>query len=169
MQLYITLPCKPVVKQYLVNKYGQQINLPDDDWIKLLIESYLQKNFAEQDSKITLQYYTETVRIPITYKIYELHGDTLTKTSIRAINNRIEDVIHQALYQHMQFYVHIAGYRIQHAIMMFQDMYHLPEEVYARETITKYYQRKIQPYLTPQIFSSVNVQFKAKRHYHRSK
>lgn len=168
MQLNITLPCKPVVKQYLINKYGSQLHLPDDDWIKLLIESYLSKSIAEQDSRITLQHYTQSVSIPISYKTFELHGDALSKTAIRAINNRIEDVIHQQLFQHLEFYVHVAHYKLRHAIIMFQDIYALPEDVYPRDTITKYYQRRIQPYVNSLKFASANVQFKSKRKYHRA-
>ncbi len=168
MQLFVPIPCKPVVKQYLINRYGPQLQLPDDDWIKLLIESYLSKHIAEQDTKITLQHYTTTASIPIKWKTYELHGNELTKTAIRAINNRIEDVIHQQLFQHLEFYVHVAHYKLRHAVMMFQEIYALPEDIYPADTITKYYQRKIQPYVSANKFASVNVQFKRKRKYTRA-
>lgn len=179
MQLHVTLRCKPVVKQYLINKYGEQLQLPDDDWIKLLIIHLLIRNSAKDDTDCTLEkystqarfefnYFTAEAKLPIIFSDYEKYGDYLTKTATRAINNRIEDIIHQQLYQHLEFYVHVAKYRLKDAIAMFQQIYNFPEDIYTGDSIKKYYQRKIQPFLIPQKFSSVNVSFKKKKSYRRA-
>lgn len=166
--LKIILPCKPVVWQYLTNKYGTAPQLPDDDWIKLLAVSLLKRNLSKDDKDITLQYYTRQFEIPITLDEFQRYGDVLSKTSIRQINNRIEDLIHQQLYQFLEFYVHVAGYQLNAAIEMFQQMYAFPPEIYTHDAIKKYYQRKIQPYLTLQKFVGVNVPFKLKKSYRRA-
>lgn len=170
MILTVSLPCKPVVYKYLQNKYGTDaiLTLPDDDWIKLLTANMLHRDTAEKDAEITLQYYTKTVKIAINMAAYERFGDALSKTAIRAINGRIEDVIHQQLFQFLSFYVHVANYRLKDAILMFQDMYALQEEYYAHDTIKKYYQRKIRPYVFLQKSIALNVPFKQPRNYKRT-
>jgi hypothetical protein len=157
MSLFVTLPCKPVVKQYLINKYGEQCILPEGDFIKNMLLVCLQRNTRHQDSKITLQYYTETINLPINFEIFDRYGTELSKTSIRNINSTIEDIIHQRLYQHLEFYRHVAGYQLKDAIAMFQQLNNFPEDVYPAATITKYYQRSILPYLNLQKFVGVNV------------
>ena len=165
---YINLPCKPVVKQYLVNRYGERSNMPEGEWVKLLLINLLQRSTGEDDKDITLQYYTAMAVIPITYDQFQRYGDTLSKTAIREINNRVEDVIRQQLFQFLEFFVHVANYQLKDAIYMFQEVYALPEDVYAAETIKKYYQRKIQPFVNARSFIAVNVPFKKKRKYNRA-
>lgn len=157
--LYVTLPCKPVVKQYLLNHYGQNIQLPDGDLVKLLIQSMLQRKSHDQDSKVTYFRYTEEVKIQITYKVYELYGDQLSPTSIRVINNLIEKKIHARLYDFMEFFICVANYQQKDAIIMFQLTHGFTEEIFPFDTIKKYYQRNIQPHLekTAIKFASVNV------------
>ena len=166
--LTVQLRCKPIVKHYLVNRYGVSIAMPENDWVKLLIRSHLQRNHAKDDSDITLQYYTTQVSIPINMDVYDRYGDHLTKTATREINNRIEDVIYQQLFQFLEFYVHVANYQLKDAIAMFQTIYVFPEDVYSFDTIKKHYQRRIQPFINIQKFVGVNVPFKKKRVYKRA-
>ena len=142
--------------------------MPEGDALKTLIGNHLQRNSQHQDTKVTLQYYTTEVVVPINMEQYDRYGDHLTKTAIRAINNSIEDIIHMQLFQFLEFYVHVANYKLKDAIYLYQALYALPEEVYAFDTIKKYYQRSIQPYLNPNKFIGVNVPFKLKRNYKRA-
>lgn len=160
--LHVTLPCKPVVKQYLLNNYGATLKMPDGDFVKLLIESLLQRASHWQDTKINLYRYTDEVKIPITYQVYEVYGDKLSPTAIRVINRLIEKKIHARLYDFMEFFVCIANFEQKDAIIMFQQTHGFPEGIYSYDTIKKYYQREIQPSLEKTLikFACVNVPFK---------
>lgn len=165
----VTLKCKPVVWQYLINNYGEKLELKKNDWILMLMVSLLQRDSAHKDSEITLQYYTKEVKLSITLEQYDRFGDQLSKTAMRTLNNRIEDVIHQQLYQFLEFYVHVAKYQLNPAIEMFQQLYNFPPEVYTHAAIKKYYQRDIQPHLVPQKFVGLNVPIKKKKKYNSIK
>lgn len=169
LNLKVTLQCKPVVWQYLLNKYGADCILPEQDWIKLLIYSMLQRATDKDAKDITLQFYTKAHSIPISLEVYNRFGDQLTPSAIRQINNRIEDVIHQQLYQFLEFYVHVCQYTLNAAIEMFQQQYNFPPEIYTHDAIKKYYQRKVQPHVqvTAKKFVGVNVPIKQKQIYKR--
>lgn len=150
-KLSLELPCKPVVKQYLVNSYGinaqDMVNLPDHDWIRHLLLVLLERNHTRFDKSVNIQYYTEKVLLPISMDDLFRYGHGLSKTGVQIINNRIEDIISQRLHLHLEFFVHVAGYQLKDAIEMFQIKYNFPEEVFPRETITKRYQRNVKPAL----------------------
>lgn len=162
MIIFIHLPCKPVVKQYLINNYGFNYSIPDGDLVKCIMDQLLQRNSTEQDTKITLQYYSEVAKIPISYKRFELYGNELSKTSIRAINRTIEHIIHQRLYDFLEYQVHVVGLQLNTAIELFQQVYCFPPEIYTHDAIKKHYQRIIRPrvHITLSKFASVNVPIK---------
>lgn len=159
--LSVELACKPKIKQYLLNRYGLnqlgQINLPEGDWIKTLAHGFLIRATDDQATKITMNQYTEKVLLPITVYRFERYGSELSKTAMREINCRIEDQINTALYQFLEFYVHVVGYLLKDAVELFQQIYHFPEEVYSRDAILKHYQRNIKPNLSLQKFVGVQL------------
>lgn len=169
MKLTVRLPCKPVVKKYLINRYGENCTVQKNDWVKQLLLSMLQRKISKYDSEITLQYYTESYDMPLNLDEYLRYGDELSKTAIREINNRIEDDIHNQLFRFLEFYVHVCGYRLKDSIEMFQTFYAFPEECYSSDAIKKYYQRRIQPYVSKIRFVGLNVPLKKKKKYHRQK
>ncbi len=156
---WVLLPCKPLVKQYLVNRYNITDNglvqLPAHDWIKHLVKALVEKNFDRQNRYTNMDLFTCKVLIPIGDDDLFRRGGDLSPESVSVINNRIEDIIRQQLYQFLEFYVHAAGMRLNDAVCLFQQIYNFPEEVYRRATILKHYQRHIKPHLVLQKFVGV--------------
>ncbi|MBS1684749.1 MAG: hypothetical protein JSS76_08345 [Bacteroidetes bacterium] len=146
--LYIDLPCKPMVYQYLVNLYPRMdaagvdalIDLPAGDPQLLILYTLLQRNHSHDDAKYTLQYYSRKVRIPVQFEVYERMGIHLSKTAIVAINKRIEDLITERLDMILQFYTSL-GYQLKDAIQIFRTAYNFPEEAYSFDAIQKRWQR----------------------------
>lgn len=146
MALLIELKCKPVVKQYIVNRYAQQgqpnqITLPDRDWLKKMIERYLSRPDTNYDTQVTLQYYTERVDIPVPMRFYLDYGTFLTPTATMHINNHIQDLIDELLFEFLKFYTTIAGLQFKNAINLFREIYNIPEEAYSTAAIHKFWQR----------------------------
>jgi hypothetical protein len=146
-----------VVRQYLINKYGEKMNIPNSDLVKALVFSLLQRNTAKDDSDITLQFYTTKVELLLDLDQALRFGLHLSKTSARNINLTIEKIIHEQLHHFLEFYIGAAGYTEKSAIEAFQQIYNFPEEVYPYDTIKKHYQRHIKPYMLPHKFNGVFV------------
>lgn len=147
--LLVELPCKRLVMQYLVNKYEsearplpheRQIILPNGDPHLTLLYNLLTRSTAEFDKKYTLQFYTCKAFIPVEFMIYERKGLVLSKTAIVAINNTIEDLIHDRLSMILDFYTS-QGFQLKAAIDIFRQTYNFTEEAYSSDAIIKYWQR----------------------------
>lgn len=147
MHFPIEIPCKPAVRQFLLNKYGAEMNIPNSDLVKKMLFNLLHRNTAKDEKDITLQYYTTSVTINLTLDQALRFGLNLSKTAIREMNTTIEEIIYERLHVHMEFFVYVSGYKEKAAIEMFQHLYNFPEEVLAFDTIKKHYQRHIQPNL----------------------
>lgn len=142
MAIYIELPCKPVIKQYIANRYGTPVIFPQNDWLYNLLCRYLQRPDTNNDTQVNIQYYTTSVDLPIKMRDYSDFGNALTPTAIRHINQTIQDVIEEVLYNYMHFYHCVAGYQIKDCITAFRHAYHFDEEHYSTDAITKFFQRE---------------------------
>lgn len=159
MLFLVNLPCKPVVHQYIVNRYGTDspLELPAADWLKVLVENLLQRNTGKNDKEINLQYYTSDVTIGINFDAYQRYGDKLSNTAARSINNCIENLIHEDLRLFLPHAVHACNYTLKDAITLWQGVRAFPEEVYSSDAIKKYYQRSIKPHKKVQKIFGINV------------
>lgn len=142
MAIYIELPCKPLVKQYIINRYGSPVSFPRNDWVYSLIQRYLQRPDTNNDTQVRLQYYTVTIDLPITFRDYADFGNYLTPTCIRHINQSIQDIIEEVLFNYLHFYHSICGIQIKDAVANFRQQYRFAEEHYSTDAIIKFYQRE---------------------------
>ena len=152
LQPHVILPCKPRVLQYLVNKYPSSllpstdttirrtIELPVRDPYLMLVYNFLERATARNESMHTMQHYTCEVHIPILFEAYERYGIELSRDHIVAINNRIEEVIHDQLDMVLQFYTSV-GFDVKDAAEIFRRAYNFPEESYSSDAIAKHWQR----------------------------
>lgn len=157
MDYTLAIPCKPVVKQYLVNNYGPKVNLPSGSLEQKMILNLLHRQQRHFDSVITLQHYTATVEVKISYENFEDYGTELSKSDIRAFNTTIEKIIHKHLYFFLSFYIGVCGFKEKDAIFLYQQLFMFHEEVWSFESIKKHYQRNIQPYMHPVKVIGANV------------
>jgi hypothetical protein len=143
--ILVVVPCKPVVKQYILNRYSDPVIFPKRDWLKLLFHSFLTRAKDNAADKFTLQFYTQSVKFPLSYRNYEHFGNELTNEAIVAINSRIEDEIHQRLFMFYEHFHFTVGYTIKDTARHFQHIYNFPEEIYSIDNILKQFQREIKP------------------------
>ena len=141
MPIFVTIPCKPLVKQYLHNQYGESIAFPDNDWFKSLFLKFLQHPTRQYENNAQIQYYTATVNLPIRFGDYVRYGNTLTKTSIMHLNQAVQDDVDELLYIYLTFFHIKQKMLLKDAIANFRTEYDFPEESYSTEAITKFFQR----------------------------
>ena len=151
IQPVIIVPCKPRVLQYFTNKYPSSlisvgdtsrynVDLPVRDPYLVLIYNFLERGTSRNDTMHTMQHYTCEAHIPIVYEAYERYGLDLSKDAIVAINNRIEELIHERLDMILQFYTSV-GFELKDAIEIFRRAYNFPEDSYSSDAIAKHWQR----------------------------
>lgn len=139
---YVDMPCKPVVKQYLQNRYGNPIQFPRNDWYRSILLRMLARPNKHYDSTIGLQHYTTAIRLPILYSEFENFGNTLTKTGIMHLNQIVQDVVEEALYNYIELYYVVAKMPLNNTIYNFRVQYGFPEESYSTAAIHKFWQRE---------------------------
>ena len=142
MPILIELPCKPLVKQYIENRYGSPVVFPGNDWLKNMVVKSLTHPNTNYDSQTSLQYHTQKVELPVEFRIYAKKRNTLTRTDIMLINQTVQDLIEEALYNYLHLYHTMANVLLKDAILKFREQYGFPEESYSTEAITKFFQRE---------------------------
>lgn len=168
--IYIEVPCKPIVAQYIHNRYGSPVVFPSGDWLKLLFCSFLGAKLSTGKEKHTLGLYTQKVKIPIELWRFNNQDEHLSNEAIAAINNRIEDEIHQRLFIIFEHYHATIGYTIKQTAQKFQELYNFPEEIYSTDNILKQYQRNIREELRKKNIQEnvLRPPFEGKKHPNRA-
>lgn len=154
-QIYIPVPTKPIVAQYIQNRYGTPVVFPVGDWLRALALNLLISASRNYDTTIRLSRLSNTVELPFSLSEVEKYGNTFTATSIYCINGRIEDEIHQRLFIFFEYFHAIVGLPIKETAIQFQKHYNFPEEIYSVDNIIKQFQRHIQPHLANKNFSQI--------------
>lgn len=142
MPFYIDISCKPVVKQYIHNKYGNPVVFPNNDWLRCLFLRCLQRHDTEQDHKFGNLHYTQKVSFPILIREYQRFGNSISLTSVRHINSLIQDIINETLYQYLNLHFKPKERQLLHVIENFRKEYNFPEESYSTDAMIKFYQRE---------------------------
>jgi len=138
----IGLHLKPYVKRYLINNFGDPVNLycVEGQDLKELMIQFLKKSCRKNDKRIKLTTLNKETRIRISESDFYRYGWEISKTDMLKFNNRIESLI--------KFYARcfIAfdksfGVPISISIRSFQDEYGFSEEDFPYETIKKDFDR----------------------------
>lgn len=141
MPILIELPCKPLVKQYIINRYGNPVKFPRNDYLKAMLIKSLTHPNTKEDSHTTLQYHTQKIDLPVEFYLYAKKRNTLTRTDVMLLNQTVQDLIEETLYNYLHLYHHLGGMLLKNAILQFRQQYGFPEESYSTEAITKFWQR----------------------------
>ena len=143
MPILIEFKCKPVVKQYIVNRYGNPVKFPRNDYLKAMLVKSLTHPDTNNDSQTTLQYHSAKIDLPIEFRLYAKKRNTLTLTDTMLLNQTIQDLIEEQLYNYIHLYHQLGGKLLKATILSFREQYGFPEESYSTEAITKFWQRTI--------------------------
>lgn len=141
MPIYVELPCKPIVRQYIINRYGEPVCFPSNDWLKILMINYLERPLKFYDATVSPTHYKCKVMLPINLHIYERHGNVLSNTAMMILNERVQDDVDEMIYLFLNIHYREKGMLLSEAIQLFRNTYNFPEEAYSTDAITKFYYR----------------------------
>jgi len=143
----LILPCKSYVKRYLINQFGNPVDLRKNrhyyDYLKLLIQRKIcrfnkRTHIKPDGSKSSL--YSHSVKIIIDDDTFNRFGFDLTPTSVVKFNTFIEDSI-KTQARLFIFTSTSFGHTRVNAIQDFQDAFGFSEDEFPAESITKDLQR----------------------------
>ena len=118
------------------------VQFSQNDLVRSLLIRFLQRPDTEYEHKLDIQHYSTSIELPILFREYDRFGNTLTKTAIMNINQTIQDIVEEALYNYIQLHHIIGGQLLKNVIPMFRAQYGFPEESYSTEAMNKFWQRE---------------------------
>lgn len=139
--LTFNLPCKPYVKQHLINCFGSPAYLRGDSGIGKYFFQLVADPTEHQDTKCTHEY-QEQITIRITEDIFLRKGYVLSKTNVRSFNNFVEDLLKTQSRNIIDTILSVNdGMKITEAIDFVYEQFNMDETVWPLETIKKDYYR----------------------------
>lgn len=138
----IGLFLKPYVHQYLVNKFGNPVNLYDSQGgdLKNFLIGLLKKPSAKYEKRIKLRYLTHETRIVISKSDFYRYGWEITKTDMIKFNNWVESQIKFYARCYISFDKSL-GIPISRSIRNFQDEFEISEDLWSYDSIKKDFDR----------------------------
>lgn len=147
--------CKPYTKQFLIQNYGEPVNLMRDQDLYSEVRNHLQKPCQRNEKnfeELKFSKYTEFIQVVISEDDFYRFGCWISDTDMVKLNRRIEARVKILAHCVVLSYMHL-GYTISSSVDFFQNMYNYPEDVWKKESIIKDCQRN-------QIVKSKNMNIK---------
>lgn len=141
----LTLPCKPYVKRFLINQFGNPADLRKNRYFFNYLKMILERKICHRNSRFHLKkygkmIYAEELKILIDDDTFSRYGFDLTATSVVDFNRLIEDYI-KAQSRLFIFTANSFGQTWVNAIRDFQDMFGFSEDDFPSDSIKKDLQR----------------------------
>lgn len=138
----IGLYLKPYVHKYLVNNFGDPVNLYDQkgDDLKNLLIGMLKKPSARYEKRITLNFQTQEARLIISKSDFYRYGWEVTKTDMIKFNNKVESLVKFYSRCYIAFDKSL-GIPISKSIKSFQKEFGFSEDIWTYDSIKKDFDR----------------------------
>ena len=139
----VILPCKPYVKRFIEQNFGNPADLSKDKDLYNEFRSRLKKQSVKYDHRyINSERYSEEIEIRITQDDFYNFGWELSKTEIVTLNRKFEARAKTFLYTIVGV-KHAMGVSLWDSIEYFQEKYDYPEAIWPKESIYKDCQRNL--------------------------
>lgn len=146
----VTIKCKPYVRQYLVQNFGDPVNLSADQSLETFFRSLLSKPDRDAEKKYTGLFkpdntaYSCTAEVIISQRDFYRHGWELTRTNTVKFGVHVENRVKAQMRNWVTLCMLFdpSGHTTQkHAILRFQDAFGFSEETWPYESIKKDFYR----------------------------
>lgn len=141
---YVILPCKPYVKRYIEQNFGNPADFSSNKILQHELVRSLKKPNKRFDYKIgysnAVSNYKSKIDMIISEDLFSRYGWMLSVTDVININRIIESMVKGFMNAMVGLSV-ANGFPTKDSILDFQDRYNYPEEVWAYESIVKEFQR----------------------------
>jgi hypothetical protein len=135
----ITIPCKPYVRRYLVNRFGNPVNLKADKYFYKYFQSLLERKVHRDNHRTSFKrygrlIYHEEVDIGITEDTFQRWGYDMNRKAVYDFNAFVEhDIKKQA--RIFILTLQSVGWKRWRAIREFQESWGFKEDEYSGEAI----------------------------------
>lgn len=143
--LTMILSCKPYVKRFIEQNFGNPADFSRDDELYDFFRSVLRKNNNRQDryySKFFLDKYSESIRIKIADDDFYRYGWEISMSDMISLNKKLECRVkilaHTVISSQLAF-----GFTISSSVGYFQVQFEFPEDIWKKESIIKECQRNM--------------------------
>lgn len=141
---YVILPCKPYVKRYIEQNFGNPADFSSNKILQHELVRSLKKPNKRLDSRLdyinAVSNYKSKIDMIISEDMFLRYGWMLSVTDVVNINKIIESMVKGFMTTMVGLSV-ANGLPIKDSILCFQDRYNFPEEVWPYESIKKDFQR----------------------------
>lgn len=138
----IEVPVTPVVKKWIVNKYGPSPFLTTKNSLGITLTYLITKHDTYKEKQVNMRTYSETIVIKLSAEVFFRYGWTLTPTSVCHFNKFVLEEIYNIMFYGIDLECELVPTRaIIHAIENFCDKYDFPEEIFSTERAKKAYFR----------------------------
>lgn len=141
----MNLPCKPYVKRFIEQNFGDPADFSRDEELYDNFRSMLTKNNNRQDryySKLFLDKYSDSIRIKITDDDFYRYGWEIPLADMIKLNKKIECrvkiLVHTVISSQLAF-----GFTTSLCVDYFQQQFDYPEDIWKKESIIKECQRNM--------------------------
>lgn len=138
----ITFPCKPYTRVFIEQNYGKPVRFYKDKGIMTLIRLGLSRKDPHNNHlSPSTDVYPDQVTFYVTEDDYNRYGGNLTYNTIQFLNQLFEDKAKKMMlsFCSAQFSY---GMKPFDSILLFQEKFGFPEEIWKFDSIYKHCQRK---------------------------
>jgi hypothetical protein len=136
----IKIPCKPYVRKYLTNHFGNPADLKSNKCFSYFFRRVLDRNLRRNEKDISLSIYSSEIDICLTEDEFQRFGHFLNKTDISHLNKFFEQYIKEQA--RLVLSVHL-GYNdnLTYCIQEFQKQFGFTEDDFPTDSIKKDFTR----------------------------
>ena len=133
---------KPYVHKYLINHFGDPVNLymKDGSDLKNFMIELLRKPSYKREKRITLNYQNQETRFIISKSDFYRYGWEITKSDMIRFNNKVEALVKFYSRSYIAFDKSL-GIPISTSIRTFQNEFGFDEDIWPYESIKKDFDR----------------------------
>jgi hypothetical protein len=137
----IEIPCTPLVRKFLVRKFGNKIILASDPVLHTFFEKLLDRSLSMNNHKIDLSKYRSRVTVYYSEFTFKRIGFIMSKTDVQDFNIMIEGLMKDYLFIPAVDLMLKFNDNLSHCIRTFQESNGFTEDDWQFETLKKYYVR----------------------------
>lgn len=142
MNFKLEVPVTPLVKKWLIRKYGKEPALSTKTAIGISLTYMINKHNRYLDKQVSMSNYSERIIIRMSADVFFRYGHTLTPTAVCHFNKYVLEEIYGIMFYGIDIETSMLPNRqIKDCIESFCDRYDFNEEEFSYERAKKAYYR----------------------------
>ena len=141
MSFKIEIPVTPLVRTWLVKKYGESPDLSYNNSLGITLIYMINKGNEHHDSQVKLENYVQRITIKLSESVFFRYGYTLTPTSVCQFNKYVLEEIYGLMFYGIDLETLAKKKTIKDCIESFCDRHGISDDDFSFERAKKAYHR----------------------------